>query len=114
MFEEAQLYSPVSHHDDGTVEVHLGRTIRASTTPTTGPAATPSPLGPWPGSPASRCRGSTTPTARPRSGSRSARELADKHRRRAHPEYLAAKERLGLPVDRIPQLDEVVGDAAGL
>ena len=25
MFEEAQLYSPVSHHDDGTVEVHLGQ-----------------------------------------------------------------------------------------
>ncbi|REE98793.1 phenylalanine 4-monooxygenase [Thermomonospora umbrina] len=35
------------------------------------------------------------------------RELAAKHRRYAVGEFLAAKERLGLPEDRIPQLQEV-------
>src|SRR4051794_41746305 len=34
-------------------------------------------------------------------------ELHEKHERYAVREYLEAKERLGLPEDRVPQLDEV-------
>lgn len=107
MFEEAQLYSPVSHHDDGTVEVHLGRNhpgfndpeYRARRNAIAARAVA------WqPGEPLPRIDYTDGETA---IWAQVSRELADKHRRRAHPEYLAAKERLGLPADRIPQLDEV-------
>jgi len=107
MFEEAQLYSPVSHHDDGTVEVHLGQNhpgfhdaeYRARRNAIAARAVA------WrPGEPLPRIDYTDGETA---IWARVSDELADKHRRRAHPEYLAAKERLGLPADRIPQLDEV-------
>jgi phenylalanine-4-hydroxylase len=107
MFEEAQLYSPVSHHDDGTVEVHLGQNhpgfhdpeYRARRNAIAARAVA------WrPGQPLPRIEYTDGETEIWR---RVSAELADKHRRRAHPEYLAAKERLGLPADRIPQLDEV-------
>lgn len=107
MFEEAQLYSPVSHHDDGTVEVHLGQNhpgfndpeYRARRNAIAARAVA------WrPGEPLPRIDYTDGETA---IWARVSHELADKHRRRAHPEYLAAKERLGLPADRIPQLDEV-------
>lgn len=107
MFEEAQLYSPVSHHDDGTVEVHLGQNhpgfndpdYRARRNAIAARAVA------WrPGEPLPRIDYTEGETAIWRQVSD---ELADKHRRRAHPEYLAAKEHLGLPADRIPQLDEV-------
>ena len=107
MFEEAQLYSPVSHHDDGTVEVHLGQDhpgfhdaeYRARRNAIAARAVA------WQvGQPLPRIDYTDGETAIWRQVSA---ELADKHRRRAHPEYLAAKDRLGLPADRIPQLDEV-------
>jgi phenylalanine-4-hydroxylase len=114
MFEEAQLYSPVSHHDDGTVEVHLGANhpgfhdpdYRARRNAIAARAVA------WqPGEPLPRIDYTEGETAIWRQVSR---ELADKHERRAHPEYLAAKQRLGLPVDRIPQLDEVSVALQGL
>lgn len=40
--------------------------------------------------------------------------LEDKHRRLACQEFLEGKERLGLPVDRVPQLEEVSDLMAGL
>ena len=49
-----QLYSPVTQSDDGKVEVHLGETTPASTTPPTARAATRSPPPRWHGRPASR------------------------------------------------------------
>ena len=107
MFEEAQLYSPVSHHEDGTVEVHLGQNhpgfhdadYRARRNAIAAQAVA------WqPGQPLPRIDYTDTETAIWRQVSA---ELADKHRRRDHPEYLAAKEQLALPADRIPQLDEV-------
>jgi len=107
MFEEAQLYSPVSHHEDGTVEVHLGANhpgfhdpeYRARRNAIAARAVA------WrPGEPLPRIDYTDGETAIWRQVSL---ELTGKHRRRAHPEYLAAKERLTLPVDRIPQLDEV-------
>ena len=114
MFEEAQLYSPVSHHDDGSVEVHLGADhpgfhdadYRARRNAIAAQAVA------WrPGEPLPRIDYTKGETAIWRQVSA---ELAEKHRRRAHPEYLAAKERLGLPADRIPQLDEVSAALAGL
>lgn len=107
MFEEAQLYSPVSHHDDGTVEVHLGANHPGFNDPDY--RARRNAIAAWavawkPGEPLPRIDYTESETAIWRQVSH---ELADKHRRRAHPEYLAAKERLGLPADRIPQLDEV-------
>ena len=114
MFEEAQLYSPVSHHDDGTVEVHLGANhpgfndpdYRARRNAIAARAVA------WqPGEPLPRIDYTEGETAIWRQVSH---ELADKHRRRAHPEYLAAKERLGLPTEQIPQLDEVSAALTGL
>ena len=107
MFEEAQLYSPVSHHDDGTVEVHLGANHPGFNDPDY--RARRNAIAAWavawkPGEPLPRIDYTESETAIWRQVSH---ELSDKHRRRAHPEYLAAKERLGLPADRIPQLDEV-------
>ena len=107
MFEEAQLYSPVSHHDDGTVEVHLGANHPGFNDPDY--RARRNAIAAWavawkPGEPLPRIDYTESETAIWRQVSH---ELADKHHRRAHPEYLAAKERLGLPADRIPQLDEV-------
>lgn len=107
MFEEAQLYSPVSHNDDGTVEVHLGKDhpgfndpdYRARRNAIAALAVA------WrPGEPLPRIDYTDGETA---IWQQVSAELADKHRRRAHPEYLAAKERLRLPADRVPQLDEV-------
>ena len=114
MFEEAQLYSPVSHHDDGTVEVHLGKDhpgfhdahYRARRNAIAARAVA------W--RPVSRCRGSTTPTARPRSGGRSVPSWPRSTAVAPIPEYLAAKQRLALPTDRIPQLDEVSATLRGL
>ena len=37
MFEEAQLYSPVSHHEDGSVEVHRARPSRVPRSRLPGP-----------------------------------------------------------------------------
>ena len=114
MFEEAQLYSPVSHHDDGTVEVHLGANhpgfndpdYRARRNAIAARAVA------WqPGEPLPRIDYTEGETAIWRQVSH---ELADKHRRRAHPEYLVAKERLGLPTEQIPQLDEVSAALTGL
>lgn len=107
MFEEAQLYSPVSHREDGTVEVHLGQNhpgfhdaeYRARRNAIAARAVA------WrPGQPLPRIDYTATETAIWQLVSH---ELAEKHRRHAHPEYLAAKQRLGLPTERIPQLDEV-------
>ena len=73
MFEEAQLYSPVSRHDGGTVEVHLGANHPGFSDPRLpGPPQRHRRSGRGLEAKASRYRGSTTPTARPPSGSRSA------------------------------------------
>lgn len=107
MFEEAQLYSPVTQGEDGRVEVHLGES--------------------HPGFHDERYRGrrneiaaaamAWTPGASvPRIAytdveneiwATVSRELHVKHEKYACAEYLAAKHALGLPEDRVPQLDEV-------
>ncbi len=107
MFEEGQLYSPVTQGEDGTVEVHLGESHPGFTD-----AAYRSRRGEiaaaalaWvPGAPVPRI---DYTSAEEDIWRLAARELAPKHDKRAHSEYLRAKAELDLPVDRVPQLDEV-------
>ena len=107
MFEEGQLYSPVTENDDGTVTVHLapnhpgvddpeylsrrGTIARAALRWTPG---TPAPIIDYTESEHEVWR-------------IVCRELQEKHRRLAHSEYLEAWEKVALPTDRIPGLDEV-------
>jgi phenylalanine-4-hydroxylase len=106
MFEEAQLYSPVTS-EDGEVTVHLAHDH------------------PGANDPAYRERRNEIAAAalawRPGDSSPHidyseaeqdvwrivCRELAPKHRRYAVREYREAVERVGLPTDRVPELDEV-------
>jgi phenylalanine-4-hydroxylase len=107
MFEEAQLYSPVTTEADGSVTVHLAHDH------------------PGANDPAYRARRSEIAAAALawHSGEPSpsiayteeeqevwrtvCRELARKHERYAVAEYREALERLALPVDHVPNLDEV-------
>jgi phenylalanine-4-hydroxylase len=107
MFEEAQLYSPVSTGEDGSVTVHLSHDH------------------PGANDPEYRVRRSEIAAAALawRSGDASpsieytdeeqrvwqtvCRELASKHERYAVAEFLEARERVALPADRVPGLDEV-------
>ncbi|MFJ2031409.1 phenylalanine 4-monooxygenase [Streptosporangium sp. NPDC087985] len=107
MFEEAQYFAPVATRDDGTVEVELATSHPGFADPvyrlrrnTIAALA----MGHVPGTP--------IPTAEYTSQEHEvwalvSRELAIKHRKYATVEYLDAAERLGLPADRIPQLQEV-------
>jgi phenylalanine-4-hydroxylase len=107
MFEEAQLYSPVTTGDDGTVTVHLGEEhpgvgdpqYRARRNEIAARALS------WsPGDPVPHVAYTPEENAIWRTVSR---ELSVKHGRYACREYREAVERLGLPRDRVPQLDEV-------
>ncbi len=106
MFEEGQLYSPVTEADDGSVTVHLapnhpgaadpaylarrGEIARAALHWTPG---TPAPVIDY-----SRAEHETWRTV--------CRELYAKHARLAHSAYLEAWEAVALPTDRVPQLDD--------
>jgi phenylalanine-4-hydroxylase len=111
MFEEAQLYAPVTTGDDGRVTVHL-----ADDHPGVGDPQyrarrdqiAASALHWEPGSPIPHVHYTDEEHEVWRTV---CRVLAPKHERLACAEYLEAGERLALPTDRIPQLDEV---AAGL
>lgn len=107
MFEEGQLYSPVTQHADGKVEVHLGENHPGFSDPhyreRRNEIAAVSAA--WtPGEPVPRI--SYTPEEN-RIWATVSQELQTKHQRYAHSEYLAAKSSLGLPADRVPHLDEV-------
>ncbi len=107
MYEEAQLYSPVTTADGGEVTVHLAHDHPGANDPRyrqrrneIAAAA----LAWRPGEPAP----AVSYTAEEHGVWRTiSRELEAKHRRYAVCEYLEAKERVGLPRDRIPGLDEV-------
>ncbi|MFF0307755.1 phenylalanine 4-monooxygenase [Streptosporangium sp. NPDC004379] len=107
MFEEAQYFAPVATRDDGTVEVELAAShpgfsdpvYRARRNAIAGLAMNHVP-------------GAPIPTADYTGQEHEvwalvSRELAVKHRKYATAEYLDAVERLRLPTDRIPQLQEV-------
>jgi phenylalanine-4-hydroxylase len=107
MFEEGQLYSPVTEADDGTVTVHLAPNHPGANDPRylhrRGEIARAA-LHWHPGEP--------VPTidytdAEHEVWRTVCRELTAKHGRLAHSAYIEAWERVGLPTDRVPQLDEV-------
>jgi phenylalanine-4-hydroxylase len=107
MFEEAQLYSPVTQGDDGKAVVHLGEEHPGFNDPAyrerRNEIATAATL--WsPGEPIPRIAYTEVENEIWRTVSR---ELRTKHAKYACREYLRAKAALGLPEDRVPQLDEV-------
>lgn len=107
MFEEAQLYSPVTRSEDGSVEVHLGENhpgfadaaYRARRNDIAATAMAWSPEQPPPHIAYTDEETSIWATV--------SRELGPKHEQHAHSEFLAGKHRLGLPTDHVPQLEEV-------
>lgn len=108
MFTEGQLYSPVTEHEDGTVEVHL-----ADTHPGRDDAEYLRRRGEIAGVALAWNRGSDpVPTITYTDDehavwTRVSAELAPLHERHAHSEYLSAKRNLALPTDHVPQLAEV-------
>ncbi len=107
MFEEAQLYSPVTTADDGTVTVHLGDEhpgvndpdYRARRNQIAARALAWTPGEPVPHVDYTEGENEIWRTV--------CRELAPKHERYACAEYRTAAQELGLPRDHVPQLDEV-------
>jgi phenylalanine-4-hydroxylase len=107
MYEEAQLYSPVTTDDAGAVTVHLAHDHPGANDPRyrrrrneIAAAA----LAWRPGEPAPR----VDYTEEEHEVWRTVcRELAPKHERYAVREYREAKRRVALPTDRVPSLDEV-------
>jgi phenylalanine-4-hydroxylase len=114
MFEEAQLYSPVTRHDDGTAVVHLGEEHPGFNDPAyrarRNEIATAATL--WsPGEPAPRI---VYTEAEDEIWRTVCRELRTRHERYACREYREAKATLHLPEDHVPQLDEVTDRLLGL
>src|SRR3954467_3413669 len=114
MFEEAQLYSPVTQGKDGKVEVHLGQDhpgfhdegYRARRNEIAAGAMAWTPGRPVPHIAYLEAEDGIWATV--------CRELHVKHEKYACREYLEAKAALGLPEDRVPQLDEVTAGLAPL
>jgi phenylalanine-4-hydroxylase len=114
MFEEAQLYSPVTQGADGQVEVHLGQDhpgfndehYRERRNEIAAAAMAWSPGEPIPQIAYSDTENEIWQTV--------CRELHVKHEQYACREFLVAKEALGLPEDRVPQLNEVTAGLAPL
>ena len=107
MFEEGQLYSPVTEHEDGTVTVHLAPNHPGVADPVylarRGEIAKAA-LHWRPGTPAPEVAYTDEEHEVWRTV---CRELGPKHRRLAHSSYLEAWDGVGLPTDRVPQLTEV-------
>jgi phenylalanine-4-hydroxylase len=107
MFEEAQLYSPDTAQADGTVVVHLGEDHPGLNDPAyrrrRNEIATAAAR--WtPGEPVPQIAYTDAENEIWRTV---CRELRTRHEIYACREFLRAKERLGLPEDHVPQLDEV-------
>jgi phenylalanine-4-hydroxylase len=114
MFEEAQLYSPVTRSDEGEVTVHLGDDhpgvndpdYRERRNAIAAAALEWDPGEPIPQIDYTEAEHEVWRTV--------CRELAPKHERYACRPYREALVALGLPTDRIPQLDEVTAGLAPL
>jgi phenylalanine-4-hydroxylase len=107
MFEEAQLYSPVTENEDGTVTVQLAGDHPGASDPAYRERRNhiAARAVAWtPGEPIPRIEYTDAEHEVWRIVSR---ELAPKHERYACREFRAAASALALPADRIPQLDEV-------
>lgn len=107
MFEEGQLYSAVTTDADGTVQVHLSDNHPGVDDPVylarRGEIAAAA-LAHRPGEPVPTIDYTDAEHGIWRTV---CAELAPKHERYAHPEFLAAKDALALPADHVPQLHEV-------
>src|SRR5918998_4314393 len=107
MFEEAQLYSPVSTGDDGEVTVHLAHDHPGANDPAyrrrRGEIAAAA-LAWRPGDPAPHIAYTDAEQDVWRTVWR---EIAPRHERYAVDEFKEALTRVALPRDRIPGLDEV-------
>ena len=107
MFEEAQLYSPVTQADDGAVTVHLADTHPGAGDPAYQErrnAIAAAALAWTPGAPAPRI---DYTEAEEEVWRTVWRELSPKHERYACRAFRDAVTALDLPRDRIPQLDEI-------
>src|SRR5215470_7557290 len=110
MFEEAQLYSPVTQSDSGAVVVHLGAdhpgfndpVYRARRNEIAAVALTGEP------------RPIAYADTENEIWARVSAELEAKHERYAVREFLEAKAAVDLPADRVPQLTEVTARLAPL
>ncbi|HMM95606.1 MAG TPA: phenylalanine 4-monooxygenase [Phycicoccus sp.] len=107
MFEEGQLYSAVTTEDDGTVRVHL-----SDNHPGLHDEAYLARRGEIAGVSLAHRAGEPVPHVDYTDDEHAiwrtvCAELAPKHERYAHPEFLAGKAALGLPTDHVPQLTEV-------
>ena len=114
MYEEAQLYSPVTTDASGAVTVHLAHDHPGANDPVyraRRSAIAAAALAWEPGLPAPLVQYTEDEHQVWRIVSR---ELAAKHERYAVREYREAKQRVGLPVDRVPGLDEVSARIAPL
>ncbi|WP_456824469.1 phenylalanine 4-monooxygenase [Cellulomonas sp. P5_E12] len=114
MFEEGQLYAPVTADEDGKATVHLAddhpgandQEYRRRRNEIAAPALA------WqPGDPVPRVEYTDSENEIWRTV---CRELAPKHERLAIRGYLEGKEALDLPTDHVPQLDEVSAGLAPL
>src|SRR3954453_5723384 len=111
MFEEGQLYAPVTADEDGAVTVHLADDHPGAADPEyrrrrneiAAPALAWQPGDPVPRGEYTEAENDIWRTV--------CRELAPKHERLAIRGFLEGKEALALPTDHVPQLDEV---SAGL
>jgi phenylalanine-4-hydroxylase len=107
MYEEAQLYSPVTTDDAGEVTVHLAHDHPGANDPDyrrRRSEIAAAALAWHPGRPAPRI----DYTGEEQEVWRTVcRELEAKHRRYAVAEYREAKGRVGLPTDHVPGLDEI-------
>ncbi len=107
MYEEAQLYSPVTTDAAGAVTVHLAHDHPGANDPeyrTRRNQIAAAALAWRPGEPSPLIEYSDAEQSVWRTV---CAELAVKHERYAVAEYREAKARLGLPVDHVPGLDEV-------
>jgi phenylalanine-4-hydroxylase len=107
VFEEGQLYSPVTAGDDGEVTVHLAHDHPGANDPAYRErrgAIAAAALAWSPGEPSPKIEYTEDEQEVWRTVYR---ELAPKHERYAIAEYREAVERLALPRDHVPDLDEV-------
>ncbi|MGZ4271751.1 MAG: phenylalanine 4-monooxygenase [Solirubrobacteraceae bacterium] len=107
MFEEAQLYSPVTQGDDGKVEVHLGEDHPGFKDPVYRERRNQIAAAAMAWTPGEPIPHVEYTDAEHEIWRIVCRELHEKHERYACAEYLEGKARLALPEDRVPQLDEV-------
>jgi phenylalanine-4-hydroxylase len=107
MFEEGQLYSPVTHDEGGEVTVHLSEDHPGAGDPDYRDRRNEIAALALAWEPGTAAPHVVYADAEQEVWRTVCRELAPKHERLAIREFLEAKERLGLPSDGVPSLDLV-------